>query len=43
MSSSSRYLVTVCTITRHPSNQIVCVLFERNESDEVELEWLEIE
>ena len=39
MSSSSRYLVTVCTITRHPSNQIVWVLLERNESDEVELEW----
>ena len=39
MSSSYRYLVTVCTITRHPSNLIVCVLLERNESDEVELEW----
>ena len=39
MSSSFRYLVTVCTITRHPSNQIVCVLLERNESDEVEFEW----
>ena len=38
MSGLSRYLVTVCTIIRYPSNQIVCVLLERNESDEVEFE-----
>ena len=38
MSRLSRYIVTVCTVTRHPSNQIVCVLLERNESDEVEYE-----
>ena len=38
MSRISRYLVTVYTITRHPLNQVVCVLLERNESDEVEYE-----
>ena len=39
MSRISRYIVTVCTVTRHPSNQIACVLLEWNESDEVEFEW----
>ena len=39
MSRSSGYIVTVCTVTRHPLNQVVCVPLERNESDEVEYKW----